>query len=206
MRKIVFAVLGILLVVGAFLVFGKSAPQTTVSDVTPVINSDVAEANFAAIDDTGLGETSEGSEIVEPEVIVEDKNTLSYKYVLYEAFTGGYALRGQVFATPEDSVEGLTAKLYCNNVYVSESTTDSIGFFRVEGACKTGDVAYVQIGYDDESYNSRYLLLTKGVRGGQTPSVASVATSNSVPEFSTMTLGVAIILTTIGLVYLRKNE
>jgi hypothetical protein len=207
MSKIGLTILGILLIVGAVFVFSNNAPKSTVNDVKPVVSA--SEASFASPDVSTPDVTPEGPADT-PEPVLTSVNTLSFKDVIYDSFSGGFALRGQIYATPEGDVKDVTIKLYCNGVYQAEALSLTDGTFEVKGPCVSGNEAYVTASYDGNTYESKHMMLTKGFRR-HSSSVsgtvgAVVAVDSSVPEFSTMTLGVAIVLTTIGLIYLRKNE
>jgi hypothetical protein len=211
MNKIGLSIIGILLIVGAIFFFSNNAPQSTLNDVNKDISVNTIETNLAGMDapdlPTPLDETLEDSAGDVSPIVLNPVNALLFKDVIYDSYSEGYALRGQVYTTPESDVKGITIKLFCNGLYQSETLSLTDGTFEVKAPCVPGNEAYVKAEFDGNTYESRHMMLTNGFKHHSVTGVAAstALTAAGVPEFSLMTLGIAMVLTTLGIVYLRKK-
>jgi hypothetical protein len=88
---------------------------------------------------------------------------------------------------------------------IVNATTGSNGFFSavaLTNNCDKDDEAWTVIAYNGGSFESEHVTVLKS--GGQR--WADIDSTFSVPEFTTITLGVAIAGAMLGLVFLRKNQ
>ena len=135
----------------------------------------------------------------------DSKDTLSFKDVVYEATSDGFVLRGNIHITQENDTQNVSLRLLCRNRYNSYETefvSGPKGDFEIRNTCKSGDEAYIQATYDGRIYESKHLMLTRGLYPYRNSQITPIS---GVPEFSTTTLGIAVVLTAIGMIYIRKN-
>jgi len=111
-------------------------------------------------------------------------------------------------------IEGAVVTVFCNhsgtvNVLADGLVTDQFGFWSVSiwnwflPSCEEDDEVWVDVLYMDETYASEHQTVVRYLINGFELDYAQI--NVSVPEFSTVTLAIAVILGTLGLVILRKQ-
>ena len=108
--------------------------------------------------------------------------------------------------------EGTPVRIYCDHEQdrnlISDTETDEDGYFSAwtfnlfpSKRCSAGDEAFVKVDYQQQLWTSDPV----GVSSGEFYDYAGIETAVGVPEFSTVTLALAIIGGSLGLVVLRKD-
>jgi len=96
---------------------------------------------------------------------------------------------------------------YCNNEEVSSGkyATDAEGFFDVVYDCHPGYEAFLSVGFNGLNFDSEHVTMPQKrvKRGGSSAPSASAA--KGVPEFSTGTLAIVIVVGCLGIALLRKQ-
>ena len=138
-----------------------------------------------------------------------------FKDVEYNLRGSQISLEGTVLNGSNEPVSDVIVTLFCNKKNISNEgiATKADGFFFITGECEDGGETWVEVTYDGEVYVSKQFNVP-GVQLQDSYSSDSfvIDDSNSqsyipvgVPEFSTITLALAIIGGTLGFVFLRKN-
>lgn len=132
-----------------------------------------------------------------------------------EAGDLGVEVAGEITDQNGVGLNGIDIKAYCDDdndpntldVHIGDDTTTS-GFFFINNenpnlGCAVGDKAYVNFTYQGTPYEFSVTLTDKYTNPRILRLVGEI--TNSVPEFTTITLGMAIIAGTLGLAVLRKK-
>jgi len=123
-------------------------------------------------------------------------------------------LEGVIYdSKTKDTIPGLPVAVYCNGKSISDEgiTTDDHGFFYItpDGQCTYGDEAWIQVEYNGREYESDHILIPKRIVKRSSSSKKSSGSSSDppigVPEFSTVTLAIAILGSGLGIAFLRKR-
>lgn len=131
------------------------------------------------------------------------KNVITNQYV-----GQGYEVN---FYCYKNEISTLMGTVYTNEDGVFNFGPESL----VSGKCNFGDEFYIVVPYEGENYKSQNIkLITFSQGSGSGVSTTSTSndgknggseTSAEVPEFSTLTFGLAMLIAGIGFVLLRKN-
>lgn len=118
------------------------------------------------------------------------------------------------FEDTGDPVANIFVNVYCrhngnNNKLAKVKTCPEGGFltstFNIlpSRMCKAGDMAWIELDYDGNHYKSQEVAVTKPL-----PHVGKANINygiTTVPEFSTVTLAVAVVVAGLGIAILRKR-
>lgn len=152
-------------------------------------------------------------------VSAEDINNNDDRVKIEFGKEGGITfIEGYFFDENGGPIKGAKVKVYCNhngNInLISKKTTDEEGYFRTWTAniaekrrCAEGDEAWVVIHYNKQDFESEHKEVEETIRHDP-PHKGPVNYAEfdvAVPEFSTITLAVAIIGGCLGLAFLRKR-
>jgi hypothetical protein len=107
-------------------------------------------------------------------------------------------------------IEQLTVALYCNGVKTAENISGLDGNFVMKSNCVSGQDSYAEVVYNDVAVQSAHVAVPS-ISGGRhrlivgPAQLQSIQNPTGVPEFSLLGMGAAVIIVTLGLVFLRKN-
>jgi len=112
-------------------------------------------------------------------------------------------------------IEELNVVLFCNNIEKTKATINVVdgSFSLLSTECYSNQDAYAEVMYKGQIVQSEHFKVPHGksshyVMGDTTSGATSITASTNpagVPEFSLLTMGTAVVLVTLGLVFLRKN-
>lgn len=209
MKKLVILTTGLSVIFLLILVFGFRSGVTTTYTEPVNHDSGVIEHTVASMD---APPSENKTTDKEPEVLLntsepgtgaaqfrdQDYN-IDGRHVSFEAVVYDY-LRAE-------SIPGLPVVRYCDgNKVATDTVTDENGYFRLDfDECGNFHEAWVEVEYNDEKSESNHIRVHIPVR---TVSGSSGPTSRGpvgAPEFSTITLALAVIAVTLGLAFLRKH-
>ncbi len=219
----------VLLAIGS--VFG--VVMLSQQDVVPTTGNVVAEDSFRAqdadetevIDDISkkvaepVQEEAEEDESVPEQVIFageattpeikEEKGSayfLDVTHVVDEdhVITDGYVMDSAKLK----GIEDVLVILRCSDFSIDAEFTDKFGHFTVSGTCRE-QVAYAEAKYMGETIRTEPVQMPKinKNKGGsrRVIEIRKKTDSNNVPEFSTLTLGVAVVAGTLGMLMIRRQ-
>jgi hypothetical protein len=164
---------------------------------------------------------SEGSELLgynpvefEEQNITEDKLLVpEFRDVDFSYLGTKIIIEGYLYADDEP-LNDIAVEIFCDNEKVAEAKTDALGkaYFPVSKECDAGDKAWLEITYDGKSYKSDKMIIPDLFEGDgdvsgdeKSFSVQSFGTaSHEIPEFSTITAGIALV--GAAAYYFRKRK
>jgi len=159
-------------------------------------------------------------EVIEEDIVIEYP---LFRNIQYSLKGKSLEIEGDVItAYGQEPVQEQDIKVFCNGALVSDDEqTSTSGHFddESEGDCKPGQDAWVSVLFNDKWYDSDKYPIAKEAQSGSGSSSSSgpsgkthssnlsevVTSPTGVPEFSTSTLAIAIVLGCMGIAVLRKH-
>lgn len=104
-------------------------------------------------------------------------------------------------------IEELNVILFCNDIEKAKVAVNTLdgSFSLVSKECYTNQDAYAQVMYKGEVVQSEHFKVPRGRSTHSSVTASLTQGPAGVPEFSLLTLGTAVVVVTLGLVFLRKN-
>ena len=117
-------------------------------------------------------------------------------------------------------LSGVSVEIICDDAKTGNIITDNNGEFQIQvnwDNCDSGSVSYVQATYTNKTYESERFTMPNRMFGHSSSSSISnkasapvefarqQAAANPVPEFSAIAYGGAILLSLLGILYIRKQ-
>jgi hypothetical protein len=198
MKQTTIGVLIFMVILGSLLITGCVSPKTT--ETTPTLTK------ITTLSDTKFLAAAPAEE-------------LQAEVVQFSEFGQSNDSTKIVFRGKLTSSANSYISIYCNKKLVTGTRTGTDGSFEAKAQapdCRDGYDAYAETDVNGKKVQSEHLEVqglstywhkssSKRILGGSS-SFSSVQPSTAgVPEFSTMTLGAAVALTLIGIIYLRKK-
>jgi hypothetical protein len=169
------------------------------------------EATLATEPQTPLQETVEDElTVVEaPVLAIPETGKAVFGSLEYSIVEDKLAMQGSVYdLATEDAVATAPLNLYCGGAIIGTGATDENGGFSLNayGQCETGIEVWAQVIYKETAYDSEHstFVQLENYEHKVTHHKAAVPTTG-VPEFSTLTLGIAVVVVCLGLAFLRKE-
>jgi hypothetical protein len=142
-------------------------------------------------------------EVEDADVPVGTEVSVAVPMKAYGRFSGlSYRYVEGMLIVSGSYVAGETVTMHCGDSIVGTSAAGSDGTFSVEGACQSGDDVFVSGADSVSEHVTLNIVKHRTSHGGGSRSVEPA--THGVPEFSTWTLGFAIIGACLGLAYLRR--
>jgi len=207
--KVVLGVILILSITLAIILVKGNNQTPSLNIIDNKISQPIEKLSVANLQSTQPAITQELSE--ETSVITENGGpVIEFKNVEYSMTNNGFYFNGTLYSN-NTAVDGLTVKLFCNNKEAVNTLinrndvtlSDKDGNFEIMSYCEPNEEAYAQIQYDNITFESTHVIIPHGRFSHSAVSVTSSPTG--VPEYSTLTIGLAVIAVLFGLVFLRKR-
>ncbi len=128
----------------------------------------------------------------------DEKYSVDGDHISFEAVVYDYV--------KSEPLSGLAITRYCDGDDVAtDVVTDDDGYFSLDfDDCGSISEAWVEVEYNDEITESQHIHLHYPIRLASGPS-GVVSHPLGAPEFSTLTLAIAVIAVTLGIAFLRKQ-
>jgi hypothetical protein len=135
--------------------------------------------------------------------------TVSFEDIGYAVLNSHLLMEGTANdRTTKSPIADAPVTVYCSGTKIGGTATGAAGAFSAltEGSCESGDQVWATIEYNGVTYESEHVTFIQFDDSVQSARhrTATVAPSG-VPEFSTSTLAVAVIVGCLGLAFLRKE-
>jgi hypothetical protein len=137
----------------------------------------------------------------------EPETNVTFGNFSYDVVSNGFALSGRVYLEPQGTgLEDVSVKLFCNDQHVYSKKSGADGWFKVNGNCDVGDDAYLIVNYGGNTYESQHATVNFRYRAHRSIIPSVPENPAGVPEFSSLTLTMAVCATALGLIIFRKSE
>lgn len=178
----------------------------------------VQEDEEMVVEQTGQVMSFSGAEPAEQAALQSGrqvKGELVFSDVKYSADENVVLTARLTDSQTEEPVQGLKVTAFCKDIKTAEAKTVENGSFQLtaDDDCKAGDNVWVEAEYNGEAYEQSFIMmLGSSTTGGKNPSIEArqkLSTLSQdpkgVPEFSTITIAMAVIGGCLGLAFLRKE-